>query len=271
MRYIQRFDSASTEQAAIDAGQLGKPYIAFIEDGQYIDWNTKTPATSGLPSNTFLFNYNAKEYVASANTLPRTSGQTLPEDIRIRAYQLTVYEDSFKVNSDAKSLVLYNSYLNNPLNRNSADTTFTFIYKTKDFMGDTSGRNLVCDRYVDAAQHGVNEDGIYDAYNWMVRKNQFHVQTDILRFEPINNPQIIAIRVNADGSGERMELDAQGNVVQSASTPYVEWGKQAAGFYWFGANFSGEWFNSTFYWMYCSTEALTDQEIRQVIDYNENL
>ena len=46
MRYIQRFDSASTEQAAIDAGQLGKPYIAFIEDGQYIDWNTKSPQSA---------------------------------------------------------------------------------------------------------------------------------------------------------------------------------------------------------------------------------
>lgn len=270
MRYIQRFDSASTEQAAIDAGQLGKPYIAFIEDGQYIDWNTKTPATSGLPSNTFLFNYNAKEYVASANTLPRTSGQTLPEDIRIRANQLTVYEDSFKVNSDAKSLVQYNSYLNNPLNRNSADTTFTFIYKTKDFI-NARDRNLVCVRYVDASRFGVNEDEVYDAYNWMVRSDAFHVQDKILSFTPLNNPQIIAIRVNADGSGERVELDAQGNVVQSASTPYVEWGKQAAGFYWFGSRFASEWFNSTFYWMYCSTEALTDQEIRQVIDYNENL
>ena len=118
---------------------------------------------------------------------------------------------------------------------------------------------------------GVNEDGIYDAYNWMVRSDYFHAKEQILAFAPLNNPQIIAIRVNADGSGERMELDAQGNVVQSASTPYVEWGKQAADFYWFSSKFSGENFRSTFYWMYCSTEALTDQEIRQVIDYNENL
>lgn len=49
MRYIQRFDSASTEQAAIDAGQLGKPYIAFIEDGQYIDWNTKGIDYASMP------------------------------------------------------------------------------------------------------------------------------------------------------------------------------------------------------------------------------
>lgn len=268
MRYIQRFDSASTEQAAIDAGQLGKPYIAFIEDGQYIDWNTKTPATSGLPSNTFLFNYNAKEYVASANTLPRTSGQTFPDTLRIQASKLTIYEDSFEVNSDAQRLVSYNSYLNNPLNRNSADTTFTFIYKTKDFI-NAGDRNLVCVRRV--ADTRGNEDGVYDAYNWMIRSGAFHVKEKILSFTPLDNPQIIAIRVNADGSGERMELDAQGNVVQSASTPYVEWGKQASSFYWFGSSFGGEWFNSTFYWMYCSTEALTDQEIRQVIDYNENL
>lgn len=91
MRYIQRFDSASTEQAAIDAGQLGKPYIAFIEDGQYIDWNTKTPATSGLPSNTFLFNYNAKEY--TNNRLPVTSGQTYESPIVIAESYCDVYPD----------------------------------------------------------------------------------------------------------------------------------------------------------------------------------
>lgn len=162
------------------------------------------------------------------------------------------------------------TYQDNPLNRNSADTTFTFIYKTKDYDGQ-GAKNLVCVRRIDDARAGNNEDGIYDAYNWMVRSDYFHAKEQILAFAPLNNPQIIAIRVNADGSGERMELDAQGNVVQSASTPYVEWGKQAADFYWFSSKFSGENFRSTFYWMYCSTEALTDQEIRQVIDYNENL
>lgn len=269
MRYIQRFDSASTEQAAIDAGQLGKPYIAFIEDGQYLDWNTKTPATSGLPSNTFLFNYNAKEYDASTGTLPKTSGQTMNSNLDVRGgdYISFLYPDSFSVQRSIAEQVVYTHYTLNPLNRNSADTTFTFIYKTRDFYGEGANNLLAVRRVGDM---GGNEDGVYDAYNWMIRSDYFHAKEQILAFDPLNNPQIIAIRVNSDGSGERIELDVQGNVVQSASTQHVEWGKQASGFYWFGSYFY-EWFRNTFYWMYCSTEALTDQEIRKVIDYNENL
>lgn len=70
MRYIQRFDSASTEQAAIDAGQLGKPYIAFIEDGQYIDWNTKDRGEDyykNLPSTFEVLSGGVIELVAYMN------------------------------------------------------------------------------------------------------------------------------------------------------------------------------------------------------------
>ena len=41
MRYIQYFKTAAEEQAAIDNKELGKPYVVFVQDGQYIDWNTK--------------------------------------------------------------------------------------------------------------------------------------------------------------------------------------------------------------------------------------
>lgn len=40
-RFIQSFSTSGTEQEALDQELLGKPYIAFIEDGQYIDWNTR--------------------------------------------------------------------------------------------------------------------------------------------------------------------------------------------------------------------------------------
>lgn len=49
MRYIQRFGSASTEQAAIDAGRLGKPYVVYLEDEQRLDWNSKNIDYAGMP------------------------------------------------------------------------------------------------------------------------------------------------------------------------------------------------------------------------------
>ena len=48
MRYIKRFADEVAEQAALDNKELGKPYVAFIEDGQYIDWNGKEASPEGL-------------------------------------------------------------------------------------------------------------------------------------------------------------------------------------------------------------------------------
>lgn len=42
-RFVQSFSTSGTEHEAIDAERLGKPYVAFIYDGQYIDWNTLSP------------------------------------------------------------------------------------------------------------------------------------------------------------------------------------------------------------------------------------
>lgn len=35
------FSTSGDVQTALDNGTLGKPYVAYIEDGQYIDWNTR--------------------------------------------------------------------------------------------------------------------------------------------------------------------------------------------------------------------------------------
>lgn len=48
MRYIKSFTNVAAEQAALDNKELGKPYVAFIEDGQYIDWNGKEASPEGL-------------------------------------------------------------------------------------------------------------------------------------------------------------------------------------------------------------------------------
>lgn len=48
-RFIQSFSTSGTEQTAIDNKELGKPYVAYIEDGRYIDWNTKGIDYAGMP------------------------------------------------------------------------------------------------------------------------------------------------------------------------------------------------------------------------------
>ena len=41
MRYIQSFSTSGAVQEAIENQELGRPYVAYVQDGQYIDWDTR--------------------------------------------------------------------------------------------------------------------------------------------------------------------------------------------------------------------------------------
>ena len=43
MRFIQSFSTSGAVQEAVIENRLGKPYVAYIEDENIIDWNTKAP------------------------------------------------------------------------------------------------------------------------------------------------------------------------------------------------------------------------------------
>ena len=43
-RYIQSFETSGAVQTALDNGVLGKPYVAYVEDSDSIDWDTNVPA-----------------------------------------------------------------------------------------------------------------------------------------------------------------------------------------------------------------------------------
>ena len=51
MRYINSYATSGDVQTALDNGTLGKPYVAYVESGQYIDWNSNsvTPDYSTIP------------------------------------------------------------------------------------------------------------------------------------------------------------------------------------------------------------------------------
>ena len=212
---------------------------------------------ASLPSNTFMFNYNAREYDSSTKTFPKTKGQLFDEDLVLQGSPRAVYEDRLDMtNGSAYMGKQYSTNAENPFNRNSTNNSFTFIYKTSGF---TSGdNNLFGNRY--------------NAYNYMVRGSMFHTrESGFLSLVPNSNPQICLIRIYADGKSERKFLDSSGNVLQSKSASTISWGNESRGFAFFaGYRDGGEKFDSTFYWMYCSLETLTDEEVKKVIAYNEN-
>ena len=88
---------------------------------------------------------------------------------------------------------------------------------------------------------------------------------------PSTYPEICLIRIYADGKSERKFLDSSGNVLKSTSASTISWGGESTGFAFFaGYSSGGEGFNANFYWMYCSLETLTDEEVKKVIAYNES-
>lgn len=205
-----------------------------------------------------MFNYNAREYNSSTRTFPKKKGQLFDEDLVLQGSPRAVYEDHLDMgNANAYMGKQYSTAASNPFNRNSSNNSFTFIYKTSGF---TSGSNNLFG----------NRD---DNYNYMVRGSMFHTsQSGFLGLTPNRYPEICLIRIYADGTSERKFLDTSGNVLQSTSASSISWGGQSKGFGFFAGYYNGgEKFNSTFYWMYCSLETLTDAEVKKVIAYNEGI
>ena len=213
---------------------------------------------ASLPSNTFMFNYNAREYNSSTRTFPKTQGQLFDEDLVLR-WTPNSYTDEYVYfrNSSAYMGKTYDSTSANPFNRDSSNKSFTFIYKTSGFTSDSE--NIFANRG--------------SGYNYMVRGNMFHTsQSGFLSLTPNTHPQICLIRIYADGKSERKFLDSNGNVLQSTSASSISYGSasNAIGFFSGYGNQGAEYFKSYFYWMYCSLETLTDAEVKKVIAYNEN-
>jgi len=108
----------------------------------------------------------------------------------------------------------------------------------------------------------------------MVRYNCIHTRYSNTLFlgPPTSGAYVMYIRVNADGTGERKCITTN----QTVTTNDISWGDKAVNTNFFCdykqpyPRIASERFTGDFYWMYCSNEVLTDEEIQQVINYNDN-
>jgi hypothetical protein len=214
-----------------------------------------------LPDVPFLCNYNAKEMETSGSNkiFPKTYGQLFSNDI--------VISGSVTANTEAGYVHLggsistqqsftWSSASINPFNRYNTSTgrTFTAIYKTSNFSNSIVGNR--------------SNTGGTDNYNYMLREGSFHTSSQTLQFTPSDTPYIIYVRVNADGTCER-KCVTTGQIATGSSTTYGNASKGIAFFAGMTDGVLSEYYAGDFYWLYISNEALTDEEIQQVIDYNE--
>lgn len=224
-------------------GEPSSPYKVEIAVSQ------KRPG--GLPEVPFMFNYHSKD--VTGDSLVKTPGQLFDNNVTIgNVPKLADGALDFR-NGAWYGGWNFGSAAANPFNRDSSHKSFTFIYKTSGFTG--SSNNLFANR----SNSGT--------YNYMVRGNMFHTSSSgFLNMTPSQSPQTVVIRINPDGTSERWCVET-GQKVTDGNITYGGL-NNGIGFFSGYSDMSSEGFGGVLYWMYCSLEALTDAEIQQVIDYN---
>lgn len=208
-----------------------------------------------LPNKPFIINYNARDYNPSTYTIPKHPDQTLDLDAYFyNGSAITKYDDYIHTVS-AYTQHTFSSTSANPFNRDSNNKSLTIIYKYANLITG-GGSNIIANR-------GTN-------YNWMARFGVFHTSNgSFLPFTEPNTPHTTVVRIQSNGTSERWVDGDKANYYASASS--ISYGSlsNAFGLLVGYGNSVSEVINSIdFYWIYVTTEALTDEEINQVIAFN---
>ena len=207
-----------------------------------------------LPDVPFTVNYNAKQYNASTKTLLKTEGQLADVDAVITGGTPTVNDGYLTIASSTRATI---SGYQNYFNRSNSTPNLTIISKQR-----TDGSN---------GHMFANRDS---NYNWMYRcysnKLTLHGTSEQGYVAVTTQPVIESVRINSS------RLLTYNNYTNNTSSTYSSFnygGTNSGKFALFAgyASNTGEWFVGDFYWVYMCQGTLTDEQVQQVIDYNENL
>lgn len=236
--------------------------------GSWINVGEVSGSTATLPDIPFVLNYNAANYDATTHSIPMTSGQL--NDTDAVAYNnpnsivdhsqdgyITISNASMRIRKVGQDISLFNR------SSNSTSSDLTIVCKAK----STSGENII-----------TNRDG---NYNWMYRLKTsgiltFHgtSETGSISWNT-SNPDIMSVRTYYD-SGTKLKYNnwtkntsptPKSFTYGSTNTDSSSAGALFVGYSW--SNTSEQW-SGDFYWVYMAQANLTDEQIQQVIAYNEN-
>lgn len=230
-----------------------------IDDGYEYEWNGSswvnlgevTGSTASLPNVPFTVNYNAKNYDDSTQTFAKTNGQLADTDVTITGGTLTAHDGYVTVPSSSRGIISgYDSYFN----RTNSTPNLTIISKQR-----TEDSN--CHMFANRTSN----------YNWMYRpysnKLTLHGNSEKGQLSVTTQPVIESVRVNNNNIVTYNNYTD--NTSSTSSFSYGSTNGSVALFAGYTTN-SGEWFVGDFYWIYMSQTTLTDEQVQQVIDYNEN-
>lgn len=219
---------------------------------EWVNVGEVTATTAALPNVPFTINYNAKNYDASTKTFAKTEGQLANTDVTVNG-TLTAYDGYVTVSSGSRGVISgYDDYFN----RTNSTPNLTIISKQK-----TEGNN--CHLF-------ANRDS---NYNWMYRPYSseltLHGTSQHGSLAVTKQPVIESVRVYSDMSVTYNNYtDNTSNTVSDFN--YGSTNGSVALFAGY-ASYHDEWFVGDFYWIYMSQNTLTDEQVQEVINYNEQI
>lgn len=221
---------------------------------------------ASLPNKPFMFNINTRDYNQETFSFPKENGAVINQDIvfNFRDGGNPVVNDGYlTIPAGTHINFLYTSTGANPFNISSVSDNMTVVFKAK----TRSGENLIGNRS-DSSYDGENKGG---TYNYMFRDKQtyytIHFTSEGNANVPITrtNPVTISYVFNSGSvSGYNWTTSTQGATAGYGTR------NGSTRFGLFTGNYTGENWAGDFYWMYISKTALTDEEIQQVIKFNES-
>ena len=228
--------------------------------GSWVNLGEVSGGTATLPDVPFTLNYNAKNYDASTHTIPYTEGALNAIDAVITGTTANIidhHEDGYIQLTGSSSTAIRALVGTTNFSRSSSNPNITIICKAYTLGSSTEG-NILSNRK--------------ESYNWMYRH-----KSSILTFHGTSEQGSIAVS-NTEPNTCSVRIDSSSllkynNWTQNTTSTYsnFRYGSNSNG----GALFSGyystssEMWKGVFYWIYMSLNTLTDEQVQQVIDYNE--
>lgn len=232
-----------------------------VDGGYEYQWNGSewvnvgeiTETTATLPDVPFTVNYNAKNYDASTKTFAKTEGQLANTDVTVSG-TLTAYDGYVTVSSGSRGVISgYDDYFN----RTNSTPNLTIISKQR-----TEGNN--CHMFANRTSSN---------YNWMYRTYNFkltlHGTSEQGSLGLTTQPVIESVRVYSD-----MSVTYNNYTDNTSNTvPDFNYGSTNGSVALFAGytDLDSEWFVGDFYWIYMSQNTLTDEQVQEVINYNEGV
>lgn len=228
-------------------------YEYIYSGGSWVNLGEVSGSTATLPNVPFTINYNAKNFDQATQTFAKTEGQLANVDAIVTAGTVTYNSDGYvSVNINSKATIIgYDSYFN----RSSSAPNLTIISKQ---LTDGNKCHLLANR-------NSNYNWMYRAYN---NRLTLHGASEQGGVAVTQQPVIESVRVDSNRTATYNNYTDN----TSSTNNNFDYGSSNSGGVALFAGYvplGSEYFKGDFYWIYMSQNTLTDEQVQQVIDYNE--